>query len=269
MAGQPWMKLWVADLQSDPGYRRCRAEGKALWIQALCEMHTLDTYEVTGAPEDMALSLALPADQVNDGIDQLERFNVADVVRHPDGHVTLVSRRRLREHEARENARARKQKQRSGQADGEDEAELSHEGHTSVTNTHARVRADSDSSSDSSASEGEESVRGEEGPTFDEAWDRYDYKVGKAEARKRWDRLKPDEKLAAYEAMIPYVAGTDPDGSGGLTLRAHLSTWLHQRRWEDEHTPKRKHDTPDSRLSARQSASLSLQERLDRAGWTR
>ena len=68
--------------------------------------------------------------------------------------------------------------------------------------------------------------------TFDAAWSAYPRKIGKAAARKAWEKatekVSPDvlsDKLAEY---VDSLAGTDP------RYTPHLSTWLNGERWQDE-----------------------------------
>ena len=150
MAGQPWAKVWVADLQTDARYKRLRAEGKAVWFQVFCEMHTEDTDRITGTIADLALALALPESQVSDGIDQIKTHDVCEVECDSHGIVTLISRRRRDELANREDARIRKQNQRKRRLKQAVEEYQSQTSHTTVRDTHARMRADSDSVSVSS-----------------------------------------------------------------------------------------------------------------------
>lgn len=69
---------------------------------------------------------------------------------------------------------------------------------------------------------------------FDEAWDRYAYKTGKKAAQRAWKRLSMADRRAAWTAMPAYLSRTDPAGLGGKTIRAHMSSWINGRRWEDE-----------------------------------
>jgi hypothetical protein len=63
-------------------------------------------------------------------------------------------------------------------------------------------------------------------------WDRVPNKVAKAQSRKTWDKLKPAQRDAAYEnvaAWYQWFQKTYPTAS-----LPHPSTYLSQRRWEDE-----------------------------------
>ena len=287
----PWMKLWVDDLQNDPGYRRCSAFGKALWIQALCEMHRQDTYEIEGWVEELARLLSLNVGDVERGLEELETYDVADVDGIEDdgtvsGFVRLVSRRRLREFHAREKDRLRKREERSAALSGEGVDDVSNDSPSNVHQSSpsrardcARTGLSLLSSSDSKAEGSVEAekrlpVRQETESSeavdrqFDEMWEVYDYKVGKKAARKAWGKLTPRQRGMALGLVKRYVDNTDPDGANGLTRRAHLATWLNGERWTDQHEPKTldRKSEGTRHLTARQHAGLSIEEQARRAG---
>jgi hypothetical protein len=68
---------------------------------------------------------------------------------------------------------------------------------------------------------------------FDDFWRSYPHKQGKAEARKRWARMTPAERVEATDVLPLWcqfwqLAGTDQ------RFIPHGSTWLNQSRWEDD-----------------------------------
>ncbi|MGW3594965.1 hypothetical protein [Streptomyces sp. NPDC005167] len=82
------------------------------------------------------------------------------------------------------------------------------------------------------------SVSDDPGPAFDEFWSRYPRKAGKSEAAKSWVKamkagVDPDLLLAAVKAHADYhqVVKTEQQ------FIPHASTWLNQKRYEDEPPP--------------------------------
>jgi hypothetical protein len=74
------------------------------------------------------------------------------------------------------------------------------------------------------------SVRG-----FDEFWKMYPRKVGKGAAEKKWADLKiTDELKIKILKAIENQRGCDQWTKDGGRFIPHPSTWLNQRRWEDE-----------------------------------
>jgi len=71
-------------------------------------------------------------------------------------------------------------------------------------------------------------------PTFDEFWSIYPKRVGKAEARKSWDKavtkikIDPKDIIDGAKRYAAAKRGTD------VQYVAHASTWLNQQRWADE-----------------------------------
>ena len=70
---------------------------------------------------------------------------------------------------------------------------------------------------------------------FDEFWSLYPKKVGKKTALQKWSKLKPDEKL--FEEIMGglrnYIQTEQWQKDGGQFI-PHPTTFLSQRRWEDE-----------------------------------
>lgn len=72
--------------------------------------------------------------------------------------------------------------------------------------------------------------------TFDNFWKAFPRKTAKGAARKAWDKLKPEEQLAAIEGAERFAADPNRDE----TFTPHPATWLHAERWSDEPLPPRK-----------------------------
>lgn len=72
---------------------------------------------------------------------------------------------------------------------------------------------------------------------FDVFWQMYPRRVAKLAAQKAWGKLKPQEREAAIQALPAHVeswSGRD------MEHIPHGSTWLHQQRWTDELTPRKR-----------------------------
>lgn len=72
-------------------------------------------------------------------------------------------------------------------------------------------------------------------PDFDRFWAAYPRKEAKKDARKVWDKLRPDPALVAriLDAVERRKRSDDWLREGGRFI-PHPSTWLNGRRWEDE-----------------------------------
>lgn len=73
---------------------------------------------------------------------------------------------------------------------------------------------------------------------FAEFWSAYPLKKAKATAEKAWAKLKPsaDLQAAILSAIAAHKLSADWMRDGGQYI-PHPTTWLNQRRWEDEVTP--------------------------------
>lgn len=80
---------------------------------------------------------------------------------------------------------------------------------------------------------------------FAKFWKLYPRKTAKAKAHREWLKLKADEALCAkiMEALAVHAASRDWAKDGGQFI-PHPSTWLHQKRWEDELLPNNVHPLP-------------------------
>lgn len=68
-------------------------------------------------------------------------------------------------------------------------------------------------------------------PTFDEWYQGYPRKQGKAEARKRWNKMSNPERASALMALPAWQAYASVEGTQFVP---YASTWLNQSRWEDQ-----------------------------------
>ena len=83
----------------------------------------------------------------------------------------------------------------------------------------------------------DDSTRGsaEWGNTFDQFWDAYPRKTGKGAALRIWEKLKPDDDLTEIilKSIVAHCQCRQWTKENGQYI-PHPSTWLNQRRWEDE-----------------------------------
>lgn len=69
---------------------------------------------------------------------------------------------------------------------------------------------------------------------FAEFWSAYPEKKAKAAAEAAWAKLKPEDAAKCKPAIEAQVAAKHFTGKDGNDYVPHGSTWLNQRRWEDE-----------------------------------
>lgn len=90
--------------------------------------------------------------------------------------------------------------------------------------------------------------------TWEQFWNTYPRRTGKANARRAWDKLSATDRTTALDALTDHVgywkaAGTQPQ------FIPHPATWINGRRWEDE-LP----DTPNT--TRREAPGMNMIRRL-------
>jgi len=81
---------------------------------------------------------------------------------------------------------------------------------------------------------------------FDAFWQSYPRKVAKDGARKAWAKIRPDEPtVAAIFSALTWQRGSESWRKNGGQFVPHPSTWLNNRRWEDERPANGPDEEPD------------------------
>jgi DNA-binding transcriptional regulator YhcF (GntR family) len=96
-------------------------------------------------------------------------------------------------------------------------------------------------------------------------WKQYPIKVGKAAAKRAWDKaIKTETPDVIIQGAIRYA--TDPNRHPSFT--AHASTWLNAQRWSDDPLPPRIL-TPDEKKAQElaESRARTERERLETLRW--
>jgi hypothetical protein len=121
-----WEKWMWSDWLGDPCVARASFAARGLWAEALNAMMAASTYEIGGNLAGLARILRCDVAELITAIDDLRQSGVCEVHVHTvnggtdatlchtnvNAIVTLVSRRRLREHKQREGARLRMERYR-------------------------------------------------------------------------------------------------------------------------------------------------------------
>jgi hypothetical protein len=104
-----------------------------------------------------------------------------------------------------------------------------------------------------------------ETPEFDLFWDQYPIKVGKAAAKKAWDKaVKVEAPDVIIQGAVRYA--TDPNRHPSFT--AHASTWLNAHRWNDSPLPQRVFSADEKKArELEESKAKTERERLEYLKW--
>lgn len=238
---RPAFQFYPADWRNDAGLKLCSLAARGLWIEMICIMHAAEPYGhlcAAGRPldaRDLSKLVGESERDVKRWIDELVRNNVCSV---EEG--AFVSRRMVRDEQLRERRAA----------GGEAGSEFGHLGaeHGKKGGRPRKVTGDkkpplnpppSSSSSSSSITppippEGVD-VGGGEKSLFDEFWCVYPKRVGKDDARKKFEKRKftasdMPKLLAAIATQSQSEQWRKDDGK----FIPHPATWLHQARWLDD-----------------------------------
>ena len=104
-----------------------------------------------------------------------------------------------------------------------------------------------------------------ETPEFDLFWRTYPIKVGKAAAKRAWDKAIKIEKP---EAIILGAGKYAADPNRHPSFTAHPSTWLNAQRWNDEPLPQRILTADEKRAQElAESRAKTERERLETLRW--
>ncbi len=233
MSVNPWLKFYPADWQADQALRLCSLAARGMWIECMCIMHRAVPYGhlvVNGRPvtdTQLAVLAGAHPSQIPDLIRELEEAGVFS--RTKQG--VIYSRRLSRD--AKRSAIGRKTKidgmMRAAQL-VENEQENSAPSRSpcrgaSPQKPEARIQIEK-------KGKGKSFPEKEIPDGFGEFWAAYPRKVGRPAAERSYRAAlkgsSPAEILAGAHAYAEQRSGQDQ------TYTAHPSTWLNQRRWQDD-----------------------------------
>ena len=69
--------------------------------------------------------------------------------------------------------------------------------------------------------------------SFGAFWQMYPRRVARIEAQRAWGRLTPQERIECLRVLPLHLEQWDRNGTEPRFI-PHASTWLNQRRWEDQ-----------------------------------
>jgi hypothetical protein len=105
-----WEKWEFGAWRNDPKLRRCSATTRGVWIDALCVLMELDVPSITDSVEGISRMTGNTQGEVDLAVKELETTNACNVVRAPNGDITLTSRKRERDLNHRQHNKLRQTK---------------------------------------------------------------------------------------------------------------------------------------------------------------
>jgi hypothetical protein len=248
---RPSFQFYPKDWRDEQALRLCSMAARGLWIDLMCLMHSSDRYghlEVAGKPMSVEQIARLVGDAPKDVRAWMAELSDNGVCSFTAEGV-MFSRRMVRDEAIREKRAAggdagsshgykgaehgskggRPKKQEGGEKPPFDESEK----------PPSEPPPSSASSSASSTSKEtplrDLAIARDRKRAFEEWWQGYPRKVGKADAEKAWIKLKPDEAMQTTltEAVAKQREWDSWRREGGRFI-PHAATWLNGRRWLDE-----------------------------------
>ena len=215
----PALMFYTGDWLKDAAVRRLCPASRGIWFDLLCFMwESSPRGVITATIDELARMVGASASEIQTFMNEAQRASVCDIVTDcpTDCHanVTLTNRRMVRDERQRQDWGIRKRRQREREC------------HASVTPNVTPISHLS-SSSFSSSKKKDHSLAD---ALFAEFWDLYPRKVGKALAPRTWRKLKADNTL--IEKILADVRNRA--WSSYTRFIPPPSTYLNDRRWEDE-----------------------------------
>ena len=252
----PWFAWYADDWLSDEKLRTCSPGARGLWVDMLSLMHKNDRrgyLQINGkpaTPQQLARMTGCSVEEVSRLLAELVDAGVPSVTE--DG--ILYSRKMVRDESKRQKC------SEAGRRGGGSPRLRTFKGTSKGTSKgHPKgvpkgvsgcVCSDTPgedlSSGEISTHQGVEGGVGGEGATFkghpkgtdfDRFWDAYPRKTAKSKACESWNRLHPDATLLGI--ILAAIARQQECDQWKRGIIPHASTWLNQRRWEDEMPAKR------------------------------
>ena len=237
----PWMQFNTGDWLKDPNLSMCQPATRGIWIDAIAAMHeNRRSGTLSGTPDQLIRVLRCTGPALMAALDDLQSTG-AGVVTVRNGVVTLTNRRMSREASIRDSNRLR---------------QLKHRGHGD-NNGAVTPKSPSDSISSSLSDfvrEKKESEEKEGLALFERFWAAYPRHEARQNGLKAFQKLNPDEELVSV--MIPWIGrARESEQWQNKDKIPHASTWLNQRRWEDDPPPKATQQAGGSRAISSNSRS--------------
>ena len=226
----PWMKFYPSDRQSDPMLRCCSIAARGLWVEMMCLIHKAEPYGsllVNGARIDkrkLAVLVGISEKECSALLMELEGNGVFS--RDDDG--TLYSRRMRRDFAKAEQDKVNGKRGGNPTVKGgvNPQPNPPDNGGVKAQKLEARSQIPESERKKTRASALADPWSEDDWENF---WSRYPNRVGKADARKAFERMTskaaPDQ---IFPALQRYANKTDDRPF------CNPSTWLNQERWLDQ-----------------------------------
>jgi len=218
---RPSFQFYPSDWLRDTALRSCSNGARGLWIDMICYMHEGNPYghlkvgDKVILPSNLARMVGLTIEETEGYLDELKEAGVYDL----DIDGTIVSRRMIRDENLR-NMRAS-----GGKLGGNPALMDKNKVNLKVIQEVKQKPTPSSSSSSTSSIE----------ILFDKFYQNYPKKIGKPKALQAFKKINPDDQLLNEMLQKLEIQKNSSQWlKDGGEFIPHPSTWLNNRRWEDE-----------------------------------
>lgn len=226
-----WFKFYGKDFMVDPKIRRLSAIHQLMYVYMLCYASTTDDGVIEYLTEDILAAHCnlTPLDEdykkTRNFITTVKNMGMVDVVGDSITVIKYLSRQQRQMTDAERAKRYRDRKK-------EQDSDVRHEDNvTNVTIDKSRVDKNRIDKNHYSSPSGDGSS--EYSNDFLQFWQEYPRKVGKGAAYRSWLKIKGIKKSDIIEAVKSQREQEQWKKDNGQYI-PHPTTWLNQRRWEDE-----------------------------------
>jgi len=225
MGKAPAFQFYIKDWLSDPQLRMASFSTKGIWIDLLCYMWGAPVRgKVEGSKEELSRLLGANGPEFDLFLDQAKTLAFCNVSVTRNGTLQICNRRMFREENTRKSNKDRQQRYRDKQDNDPRNAKVtppSPSPSPSTPTKKKRVKA-------------KKSTFGPDN-NFELFWQAYPKKVKKQRALRAWQKQKiPPKTLPAIIKAIKKQDQSDEWIKDDGQFIPHPSTWLNDRRWEDE-----------------------------------
>lgn len=242
---QPYIHFYVNDFFADEKLRECSAESIGVYIMLMCILHKQEEYGTLLLKQKFKQNASTCLNFASQLAKQLP-FDDAVIARSlqelTDSGVIQIEGDKLIQRRMVKDAALSQKRAAAGKKGGQKRAEKNTS--FALANAQANAKANCDYDYDNniyinnnikSINNATKSKKEHIAELFDKFWTEYPRKVAKVKAKKTWESLKPTDGVFEdiMRALHRQKQSEQWRKDGGQYI-PHPTTWLNQRRWEDE-----------------------------------
>lgn len=237
---QPYLPLYVQDFITDEKLCCCSASANGVYIWLMCLLHKCEEYgcmELQDWQIDETKSMCFNfafrlSRQMPFDVEDIERA-LSELLRN---RVIEIDGKRLMQKRMVRDGNLSKIKASAGKMGGRPKkANEKQNEKQNESKQKAKQKQNTENENENEYEYENKKKKGVLGGRFDEFWSAYPRKVGKGDARKRWEKIKPDDTL--FEKIMASVEAAKQSKEWRKDNGEYIpypATWLNREGWEDD-----------------------------------